>query len=557
MLQDLRFGMRMLSRSPGFTAMALLTLALGIGANTTIFSVVNSVLLRPLPYENPSRIVQVQDMVGAAPITSSYPKFSFLRDHARSFSALAAVSFTRLQLAGPSTAPPAEVTAMRVSAELFKMLGVKPIAGRWFLDSEDRPGADPAAIIGYSLWQNRFGGDPSAVGTTVSLDGISTAIVGVMPPGFDFTSEVEVWVPKPFESSLITPKQIQNGASYLLLFARLADGVDAHAAEAEVRILATQYDAGHRGFGDTGRTEAIVPLRETFVSDVRRILLVLLGAVGFVLLIASANVANLLLARAIARRKEVAIRASLGASRQRLLLQFLMESLLLSAIGATLGLLLASWSIRLLGTLGPRILPRAGEIHLDGTVLAFTAIVAFVTAIVFGLGPAVHASRVDLNEALKAGSRTLTHGGRLRGIMVAAEVAFATILLTGAGLLLRSFLRLESVDPGFRPENLAIMRMGLAPARYTTRARQVAFFDRVLERAATLPGVRDAALASGLPVNGRTIGYFYNIEGRPALPPNKAPAAFLHSISPGYFRTLGIPLIAGRAFSEAEKEPAK
>ncbi|HEX4594770.1 MAG TPA: ABC transporter permease [Bryobacteraceae bacterium] len=553
MWQDLRFGMRMLLKSPGFTALALVTLALGIGANTTIFSVVNSVLLRPLPYEKPERVVQVTDVIpGAGYITSSYPKFNFFKEHSRRFSAFSALTYGRFQIAGPEPAAPTEVQGVRVSADFFQVLGAKPLLGRTFLNDEDRPGAASVAVISNVLWQNRFGSDRGAIGKTVTVDGAPTTIVGIMPAGFVFPEGIEIWVPKFFEHAVVTQVQIQRGASYLQFYGRLADGADIRTAQAEVSALSGQYDESHKGFGDVGRPMEVIPLRESLVSDIRLTLLVLLGAVAFVLLIASANVANLLLARAIARQREVAIRASLGASGSRLLVQFLTESVLLASLGAGLGMLLSLWSMRLIARIGPGTLPRADEIHVDIRVLIFTVAVAVLTGIIFGLGPAMHSSRVDLNEALKASSRSLSRGGRLRGVMIISEVALAMILLSGAGLLMRSFLRLESVNPGFQPQNLLTMRIGLAGARYPQRPQQAIFFDRVLERAVAIPGVRAAAVANALPVNGRAIGYFFNIEGRPVLDATKAPTFWLQSISPSYFKTLGIPIVSGRAFTPAD-----
>jgi putative ABC transport system permease protein len=553
MWQDVRFGIRILLKSPRFTALALVTLALGIGANTTIFSVVNSVLLRPLPYEKPDRIVQVLDRVPSGQIiTSSYPKLTFMHEHAQDFSAFSATSSGQFQITGPAPAAPAEVRGVRVSADFFKVFGAKPSAGRTFLEGEDRPGGNFVAVIGSALWQNRFGSDPAAIGKVVTIDGSPTTIVGIMPAGFDFPPDTEVWIPRIYEQPVMTPIQIQRGASYLYYYARLGDGIDIRSAQAQVSTLVRQYDESHQGLGDVGRAMSVVPLRESLVTNIRRTLLVLLGAVAFVLLIASANVANLLLARAIARQKEVAIRASLGASQSRLLVQFLTESVLLAAIGAGLGLLFSLWSMRLIAGIGPRILPRASEIHVDVTVLLFTMGVAVLTGITFGLGPAMHSSRIDLNETLKASSRSLAGGGRLRGIMIVSEVALAMILLTGAGLLMRSFLRLESVNPGFQPQNLLTMRIGLPAARYPQRVQQSAFYDRVLDRAAAIPGVQNAAVSNALPVNGPSIGYFFNIEGRPALDSSKAPTFWLKSISPSYFQTLAIPVLNGRAFTAAD-----
>ena len=554
MLNDLRFGLRMLLKSPAFTALALVTLALGIGANTTMFSVVNSVLLRPLPYEKPERIVQVEEIFPGAGafITSSLPKFTFFHANARSFEALAAQSGGRFQLSSAPPSAPIEVAGSRVSVDFFRVFGVKPLAGRTFLAGEDQPGAKPVAVISHALWQSRFGSDRNVIGQNADVDGASATIVGVMPAGFDYPAESEIWIPRFFEHPAITPVQIQRGASFLFYYARLADGVGLEQAKAEVGALSQQYDASHKGYGDTLREIRVIPLRDSLVNNIRRTLVVLLGAVAFVLLIASANIANLLLARAIARQKEVAIRASLGASRGRLLVQFLTESLMLAALGAGLGILLAVWSMHFVRRIGSDILPRAGEIQIDATVLLFTVVVAFLTGIVFGLGPAMHAARADLNEALKASSRSFSGGGRLRGVMIVSEVALAMILLTGAGLLMRSFLRLENVSPGFEPRNLLSMRIGLASARYPQPLQRSAFYDRVLERVGGIPGVQSAAISNSIPPNGVAIGYFFNIEGRPPLEPTKAPSAWLQSISPSYFATMGIPLLAGRGFTRAD-----
>jgi putative ABC transport system permease protein len=557
MFQDLRFGFRMLIQSPGFTALALVMLALGIGANTTIFSIINSVLLRPLPFERPEQIVQVQDLLPGPRvfITSSLPKFNFLHQQVRSFQSFTAISPGRFQISGPRQAAPAEIIGARVSPDFFAVFGAKPALGRVFLEEEGKPGAPYVAVITDALWQNRFAADPGAIGKTVNVDGAATTIVGVLPPAFVY-NDVQIFTPRFFEHPVVTQAQIQRGGSYLIYCARLRDGVESVGAEAELATLSAQYDSSHAGYGDVGRPMRILPLKDSIVSDVRKTLLVLFGAVAFVLLIASANVANLLLARALSRHKEVAIRASLGASRGRLLAQFLIESVLLAGMGAVLGLVLAFESTRLVTKFGGTLLPRAAEIQLDARVLFFTVAVAVLTGILFGIGPAIHASRTDLNDALKAASRTLTGGGKLRGAMVAAEVALAVVLLTGAGLLMRSFLLLENVSPGFQTDNLLTMRIGLASARYAGNAQRSVFYDRVLERVSSVPSVQSAAITNAMAPNGRAIGYFFNIEGRPALEPAKAPTAWLQSVSPGYFQTLGIPLLGGRTFTDADTADA-
>lgn len=556
--QDIRFAFRIFRRSPGLTALILFTLALGIGANATLFSVVNSVLLRPLPYSDPERIVQAYDLFPATGgmITSSFPKFGFLRERLKSFDAFAAVSFTRFQLAGPAPAAPAEVQGARVSSDFFRVFGARLARGREFTEAEQRPGGDAVAVISDGLWRGRFGADPAAVGRTVTLDGAETVITGIAPPGFDFPTGTDVWTPRVDVHAVVTPVQIQRGASYLFYYARLAGGVQIPAAEAEIAALSREYDSAHTGFGDVDRAMRVAPLRDSLVSDVRLTLLVLLGAAGFVLLIASANIANFLLARALARAREVAIRASLGASRGRLLTQFLTESVLLASFGAALGVLLSWWSMSLMARMSPDLLPRAGEIRLDGAVLAFSAALAIVTGLLFGLGPALHSVRTDLNVALKTSGANLAGGGGLRRAMIVSEVALAVVLLAGAGLLIRSFQRLENVDPGFRPDHLLTMRISLAGARYPDRSQQAAFYDRLLEKTAALAGVRAAAVTNALPVTGRAIGYFFNIEGRPRLEPSKAPTFWLHSVSPAYFDALGVAITRGRRFTDADNAGA-
>ncbi len=558
MWQNVRFGVRMFVKSPGISALVLITLALGIGVNTTLFSVVNSVLLRPLPYEHPDRIVQVSDLFPAtgSPITSSLPKYRFLREHAQSFDVLGAFSGYRFQISRFGQASAAEVDGARVSANFFRVFGVRPALGRAFAATEEEPGSPSVAIISNRLWQNRFGSDPAVTGKTIGVNGEPSTIIGVMPANFDFPAGTDVWIPGIYTHATITPLQIQRGASYLLFFARLAGKIDLAQAQAELSVLSRGYDESHKGFGDANRQMRIDRLRESLVSDIRTTLLVLLGAAGFVLLIASANIANLLLARTVGRQKEMAVRASLGASKSQLIRQLLTESLVLSGAGAFLGILISIWTIGLVPRVVGNFLPRATDIQIDAVVLIVTAVIAVFTGILFGLAPAIHAARIDLNDALKASGRGFSGGGRLRGSIIVAEVALAMVLLAGAGLLLRSFMRLQSVDPGFRPADLYTMRIGLASGRYPERTQQAAYWERVLELASATPGVQSAAVANALPVNGRAIGYFFNIEGRPQLEPSKAPTFWLSSISPEYFGTMGVPLLSGRPFSAADTDVA-
>lgn len=554
-MNNARYALRTLRASPGFTAVALGTLALGIGANTVIFSAVDAVLLRPLPYPGSDRIVQVTETAqlnGIVQRPSSVPKFDFLRARVHSLQPFAAMGLTGFQMTSEH-ADPAQIAGARVSAGFFDLFGVEPLLGRTFLPAEDLPGGPAVAVIRYSLWQNRFAGDPGVVGRSIGLNGESATIVGVMPAAFDFPDSAQIWTPRVFEQPLLTRVEIDHGAGFLLLYGRLNNGVDTRQAATELNALSKQYDAAHAGFGDTGHALRLRSLRDTTVADIRTTLLVLWGAVGFVLLIASANIANLLLSRALARRKEIAIRVSLGATRGRLLVQFLTESVILSALGGALGVLLACWGTGLIDHLNSGVLPRAGEVHIDARALLFTAAVALATGVLFGLGPALHALRFDLNRALKESARSVSAGGRLRGIVVTSEVALAMALLSGAGLLMRSFANLEHVDPGFRSTHLLSATLPLAPARYPKTFARTAFFDQALSRISALPGVEQVSLNSAPPIRGGYgIGYTYAIEGRPAPEQAKLPVTFLRNIDPDYFRTMGIALRRGRTFTATD-----
>lgn len=560
LLQDFRYGFRILIRSPGFAALAAITIALGVGANTTILSIVNGILLTPLPFPEPQRIMQLsdsRDLQGSVTVMMSYPKFRALDDHSRSFESLAGISFSSFQLgSGAAHEIPVQVAGVRVSEAFFRVLAVQPALGRTFLKEEDRDGGAKVAIISHRLWATRFGGDPGVIGRSIPLDGESATVIAVMPADFDYPEQTDIWLPRPFESAVITRAQMENGAGFLSVIGRLRRGVDVKQARAEADTLSRQYSQEHPGFTDAGHGIIIDQLRQVLVQDIRSTLLILLGAVGLVLLIATANVANLLLARAIGRQKEIAVRGALGAGRSRLIAQFLSESVLLAGFGAALGLALAFACLSIVNKLDPAVLPRASEIHIDGAVLGFTIAVSLLTGILFGLGPALHSSRMDLNDALKASTRGTTggvRGTRLRSAMTIAEVAVAVILLTGAGLLIRSFLRLEAVDPGFRRDHLLTMHIALPTGRYSHQPQQTAFYDRVLERAGSVPGVREAAVTSALPLAGSGIIYFFNVEGQPSLGPGRDPVAWLESVSPGFFDTIGVPLVKGRWFTDADR----
>jgi putative ABC transport system permease protein len=551
--QDIRYGLRVLWKNPGFTAVAVVALALGIGANSAIFSVVNAVLLRPLPYKDPDRLV----MVWEENSKSGYPKdtpaaanFVDWRDQNQVFEGMAAVAEQDFNLTG--SGEPVRLTGRRVSAELFPLLGVAPHAGRTFGPEEDRPGAGKVVVLSHGLWQRRFGADRTLIGRTLNLNGEPHTVVGVMPAHFRFpTRSDELWVPIAF-----TPEQAANrGRHYLEVVARLKQGVTVERAQAEMSTIAARLQQQHPE-QNTGLGAAVEPMHEHLVGDIRPALLVLLGAVGFVLLVACANVANLLLARAATRQKEIAVRTALGASRLRLIRQFLTESVLLAALGGVLGLLLAVWGVSLLGAFVPDDISQVKDIGVDARVLGFTLVVSLLTGLVFGLAPATQASNFNLNETLKEGGRDSSSGSRgkrIRGLLVVTEVAVSLVLLIGAGLLINSFLRLRSVDPGFKVDNLLTMSVVLPRERYPNFERRTSFYTDLLARVQSLPGVRSAAVTSWIPLaatQGDSIGV--SAEGHPDPLPGqgKRPSVATRVVSPQYFRTMGIQLLGGREFEE-------
>jgi putative ABC transport system permease protein len=551
--QDVRFGGRMLIKNPTFTIVAVLALALGIGANSAIFSVVNTVLLRPLPYKEPDRLMTVWEdnsRHGYPRDTPAAANFIDWRDQNQVFEGMAAMAELSFNLTGGGE--PERIDGRRVSANLFPLLGVEPQLGRAFLSEEDRPGAQRVVIMSHGLWQRRFGSDQNIIGRPLTLNGESYTVVGVMPPQFQFpTRGDELWVPIAFDSR----EAANRGRHYLEVVARLKSGVTPQQAQAEMNTIAArlqqQYPEQNTGLG-----AAVVPLHEQVVGDIKPALLVLLGAVGFVLLVACANVANLLLARAAVRQKEIATRIALGASRLRLMRQFLTESILLAVLGGGLGLLLSLWGVNLLKAFIPENISQAKAVTIDARVLGFTLLVSLLTGLIFGLAPAVQASNLNLNETLKEGGRDSaagSRGNRIRGLLVVAEVAVSLVLLIGAGLLINSFLRLRNVDPGFRADNLLTMRIVLSAQKYPDRERRAVFYDELLRRVESLPGVKSAAVANWIPLvsQGDSIGV--TIEGRPAPAPGQANIVVTRVVSPHYFETMGIQLLRGRQFAEQDR----
>ena len=558
--QDLVFGVRMLYKNRGFTAVALLALALGIGANTAIFSVVNAVLLRPLPFRDPQRLIMIwenhQQRGGPEREWASPADFRDFRDQAQSFEHVAAMVGWGPTLTGQGE--PEDLQGAGVSHDTFSMLGVDPLLGRAFRPDEDQPGAERVVVLSHQLWQRRFGADPSIIGKSVALSGESFTVIGVMPRGLTFPilNNTDIW--RTIGPVFAANPGCDRDCVILRVMAKLKPGVPIEAARTEVSSIALQ-NAERFPDSNTGVGATLVPLHEQLVGDVRPAMLVLLGAVGLVLLIACANVANLLLARAAAREKEVAIRAALGASRARLIRQHLTESLVLAVIGGAFGLLMAFWLVDLLVGIAPAGTPRIDEVAIDPGVLAFTFGIALATGLVFGLAPALLSSRTNFNSALKEGGRetsATSRGARVRSALVVSEVALALMLLIGAGLLIRSFVNLQRVDPGFNPNNVLRVDINIPRTRYPERNQSAAFYKQLLDRVARLPGVEHAGAVSSLPLSGGGTDSNFAIEGQPPVEPDHRPVAWYSSITPAYFRAMGIRLLKGRELTELDSADA-
>ncbi|CAN5811247.1 ABC transporter permease [soil metagenome] len=555
-LQDLRYATRLLLRTPGFAIVAVLTLALGIGANTAIFTVVNALLLKPLLYAHPDRLVMVwQDFrARSGPIDEWGTPGNYVDWRAKQdlFEEIAMIGGWRPTLIGGPEAEP--LAGEQVTHEYFGVLGVDPVLGRNFRAEDDVPKAPRVTIISDKLWKRRFGGETSALGRTITLSGVPHEIIGVLPAGFRpiLAGAADLW--RPMQLNTATPSR---GAITLRSIARLPEGVSVDRAQVLVTALAGQLEAQYPESNEKVGFY-LTPLHARVVGDIKPGLLALLGAVAFVLLIACANIANLLLARGSARGRELAVRLSLGAARGRVIRQLLTESILLAAVGGTLGMLLGVWAVDALVAIAAADAPRVGEIRLDLTVFAFVALLTIVTGVLFGLAPAWHSSRADVTHALKDGSRgSSAAGGRqIRRSLIVAEVALALMLLTGGGLLLQTFVHLQKADLGFNPEGLLVGAVNPPNASYNTAAKHLAFYDQVLETASTLPGVRKAALASVLPLSGDSDTNFL-IEGRPEpRTPSEAPVTWYRLVSASYFDTMGMQLRRGRAFDTREAMPS-
>ena len=555
--QDVRFALRTLLKRPGFTLVAVLTLALGIGANSAIFSVVNAVVLRPLPYAAPERLVALWgdlNQSGFEELELSAPEYADFRARgAHVFEDVAAFNVGGFNLTGAGE--PERIQGVYATASLFPTLGVAPLRGRAYTAEEDRPGSDDVAVISHSLWRRRFGSDPAAVGKTVTLDGRPTTIVGVMPPDFRFPGhDTDVWKPAAFDADLLSPNN--RGSHFLSAVARLRPGFTLGRAREEVAALARAQGEENRNTYPRGFGASLRPLDEEVVGpSVRTSLFLMLFAVGALLLIACANVANLLLARAASRRKEVAVRTALGAGRARIMRQLLTESVLLSLAGGAAGLVLALWGVDLLVTLAPEGTPRVAEVGLDARVVAFTFGVSLLTGVVFGLAPALYASKVDLNESLKEGGRGGTEGasrGRLRGLLVVGEFALALVVLACAGLLVRSFARVLEERPGFDARGVLTMRLVLPESKYKSYDAHRAFYENLFARLRGLPGVEAVGANNLLPFNGSGGSRGFLIEGRPVPPGQPHPEEQLRFVTPGYFEALRVPLLRGRDLTERD-----
>ncbi len=553
--QDLRYGFRVLLKNLGFTVVAVLTLAIGIGANTAIFSVVNAVLLRPLPFRDPASLCMVTERLPTFPILGpSYLNFVDWRAQNHSFEDLAAARVTPFTLSG--SGEPERVQGQMASASLFPLLGVSAIQGHTFRPDEDRAGGPSVALISYGFWQTHFGGAADTIGKSLTLDNQPHTIVGILPPKFQLIQAADVLLPlDPWAKKLPDDRSWHPG---IIAVGRLKNGVSIQKARAEMDTIAKQLEAAYPVY-DMGVGINVNRVQDQLVQNVRPALLVLLGAVALVLLIACANIANLLLARATSRRREIAVRTAIGASRLQLLRQLLTESVLLAVAGGSAGIVLGWAGLSPLVRLAGNSLPNLGLIGMDYRVLLFVCLTVMLAGILFGLGPALHTSRLDLRAALNEASRGSTIGSaqkRFRSLLVVTEIALAIVLLVGAGLLLRSFDRLQRVEPGFRAGNLLVADVPLSPQAYKVAPARMDFFDRLLQRSRALPGVTAAGAASFLPLSSGASQLHFNIQGRPPKSARDYLIIGYRPVSPHYLETLGIPLLHGRFLADGDTERA-
>ena len=566
LLQDIQYGLRSLLKTPGFTAIALIVLALGIGANTAIFTVVNAVLLRPLPYPDSDRLTMLWETnprfkigIDAVPVT--HGNFMDWREQNTVFEHVSAMGVGRWNLTG--SGEPERISGASVSANFFKLMGTEPALGRGFRDDEETPGAAKVVVISNVLWQQRFASDRNVIGTSMTLDGEPYTIIGVAPEGFNFPrskelpyfvgvgTRTDLWRPMTLGDDFVKKSRANH---QLCVMAKLKEGVTRARAQSEMTAIADRLERSYPD-GNQGIGVKVVPLNEQVVGNVRPALLILQGAVALVLLIACANVANLMLSRSAARRKEIAIRTALGATRAHIVRQLLTEATLLAMAAAVIGTLLSFWGVGAMLSLSRNTLARAYEISVDARVLGFTVGIAMLTSVLFGLIPALQSSRVNLGEALKEGSRGLAGGrvsNRIRSVLVVSEVALSLVLLIGSGLMIKSLAGLLKVDPGFKADQTVTMNIALIGSKYPGAARQISFFQEVTHRVGSLPGVQSVGLISSAPLSGGVYAGGFSIEGRAATSETDDFVADRRMISAEYFNALAIPLLKGRAFTERD-----
>jgi putative ABC transport system permease protein len=556
MTTDLRYAFRQLVKSPGFTLVAILALALGIGANVAIFSVINSVFLRPLPYREPEQVVRLSSTTEEFNLTRvgfSYTRYLMVKERQEVFSDLAVTVGNGYTVTGRGD--PQQVTGFLATANYFPLLGITPQLGRGFSAEEDQPGGANVTVISHHYWQRQFNGDPNVLGQSVTLDGRPHTIIGVLPPamsGFPL-NQVDVWLPRPKEVPYFVPAQLENGVFGFNVFGRLKPGVSLEQARRNIEVIAAAYRAAHPKNVDANSKAEVVPLLEDLVGDQRKTYSLLFAAIGCVLLIACANVANLLLARFVGRRKEIAVRFALGARRGTVVRQLLVESLLVALAGGAVGVLFAQWSLGALLALGRDLIPRALEIQLDPAALGFALLTALGTGLAMGILPALQAAGVDVNDALKDATRGSSHANsRLRSGLLVTEIALSLVLLVVAGLLLTSFARLQRVSPGFAPDHLFTANLALPFQKYPEGPKLVTFYRQLHDKLSTLPGAKSATLGDRVPLTGNTSPAPIAVSGRPLKPLGERPSANRAIVAPRYFATLGIPLRAGRDFTERD-----
>jgi putative ABC transport system permease protein len=559
LLRDLRYALRILINKPGFTIVAVLTLALGIGANTAVFSVVNAVLLRPLPYGDPDRLVFVSEK--SAEIENkpfSLPNYHDWRDRNQTFEDMAAYKFADFNLTGIE--PSERLQGAMVSASIFDVLNVEPALGRSFLEEDDKLGSNRVLAISHGLWERRFGKQQDVIGKTLELDGQSYTIIAVTPRDFKFppsSDRVDVWVPiELFGDKWITSR---NTRPAIYAVGRLKSGVSLDLARTQMDVLAGQLEKEYPE-SNAGNRANVTLLQTQVVKDMRPALLILMGTVGCILLIGCINVANLLLVRAISRQGEIAVRLAVGANRRHLIRQLITESMVLSLIGGGIGLLLANYGLNVLLSIIPENYMRLGEIKIDPWTLIFTFLISLLAGVIFGLVPSFHASKLDLNDMLKESGRSLMGGAaiqRLRGLLVVVEIAIAFVLLIGSGLMIKSFMRVMDQNPGFDPNNVLTMQMTLPEARYPKEQQRAQFSEQSLQRVQSLPGVRYAGLITPLPVSGAGWQTTFLVEGRPEPGPGEKPLADLAMVSPDYFQAMGGPIMEGRYFTDQDRDGAQ